>query len=236
MIPELMDDPDVPRGELDRSLRFIRAVNRWLGGRAALLGPLNAWSRRWRGGETVTLLDVATGSADLPLAAAAWATHRGHDLRITAIDNHATTLELAREHVNASAHGDAIELVELRAEAMVERFGPASFDYVHAGMFLHHLSEIEILTVLRQMDRLARRGVIWNDLARTRLALLGAHAITTGQPRIVRHDATVSVRKGFTRSEALDLAHRVDMTYARYRFMPLSQRFVLAGEKPEAYA
>ncbi|MEL7473055.1 MAG: methyltransferase domain-containing protein [Planctomycetota bacterium] len=234
MIPELMDDPDVGRGDLDASLRFIRGVNRWLGGQRALIGCLRAWSRRWPSGSTVSLLDVATGSADLPIAAAEWARASGVQLAITGVDNHATTLELAQEQVDR-ANDTSIELERLNAGEITDRFGPNSFDYVHAGMFLHHLTELEAMTVLRKMDRVARRGVIWNDLSRSRLALLGAHVITAGQREIIRHDATVSVRKGFTRREALNMARRVGIDYARYRAMPLSQRFVVAGEKPEAW-
>jgi len=235
MTPEIMDDPDVPRDDLDASLRFIRGVNRWLGGRRAVIGPFKRWSRRWPTGGTVTLLDVATGSADIPIAAHTWARSAGHSLRTTAVDNHATTLDLARDQVNRAGLADEITLESADATDLVERYGPMSFDYVHAGMFLHHLKELQVLTVLRQMERVARRGVIWNDLARSRVALLGARIITTGAREIIRHDAVVSVTKGFTRREAKDIAQRVGLDYCRYRLMPIAQRFVVAGEKPGAW-
>ncbi len=97
LTPELMDDPDVPRQELGRALRYIRAVNRGLGGVKALMSHLRTWSRHWPKDRPVTLLDVATGSADLPLAACRWAQDAGFDLRVTAIDKHGETLEFARE-------------------------------------------------------------------------------------------------------------------------------------------
>src|SRR6185369_6131668 len=93
---ELMDDPDVPRQELGRALWYIRAVNRRLGGVKALLSHLKAWSVRWPKDVPITLLDVATGSADLPLAAWRWAKGAGFDLRVTAIDKHGETLEFAK--------------------------------------------------------------------------------------------------------------------------------------------
>lgn len=231
-----MDDPDVPRDDLDASLRFIRGVNRWLGGRRALVGPLRRWAKAWPRDRDVTVLDVATGSADLPIAARAWARSAGLRLKCTGVDNHATTLDLAREQVEQAGAADDIQLELVDAKRLVDHFGALSFDYVHAGMFLHHLGELEVLTVLRQMERVARRGVIWNDLSRSRLAVLGAKIITAGRREIIRHDAVVSVHKGFTRAEAIDAAKRVGLDYCRYTAMPIAQRFVVAGEKPGAWA
>lgn len=235
--PELMDDPGVSRADLARSLAYIRAVNRRLGGVGAMLDRLRAWSREWPRGRTITLLDVATGSADLPLAAARWARAHGHNLRITAIDLHPITLELAREHLDAArrpgepAPTDTIALRLADARRLVDDHPPGSFDYVHAGLFLHHLPEIEVLTVLRIMDRLARAGVVWNDLVRSRIALGAVHAITIGMPRIVKHDARVSVRAGFTRREALDLATRAGLARPEYRWSPLTQRFTVSSTR-----
>ncbi|MEO1512121.1 MAG: hypothetical protein AAFU70_08615, partial [Planctomycetota bacterium] len=87
--PELMDEPDADRGELADSLRFIERVNAGMGGVEALLRPLRAWSAGWPAGRRIELLDIATGAADLPIAAVRWANGRGLDLRVTAINVHA---------------------------------------------------------------------------------------------------------------------------------------------------
>jgi ubiquinone/menaquinone biosynthesis C-methylase UbiE len=79
----------------------------------------------------VTLLDVATGSADLPLAATRWARRAGFQLRVTGVDKHHATLALAREHVK-----DEVELRPADALELDTYFMPGSFDYVHAGLFL----------------------------------------------------------------------------------------------------
>ena len=233
--PEIMDQPDVAREDLAESLRFIRWVNRNLGGHASLLGHLKRWSRKWPRDRTITLLDIATGSADLPIAAQRWAQRAGFDLRITAIDAHETTLDLARRHVAEELGSDdpghsGIELIQADALKLTDRFDVDAFDYVHAGLFLHHLQEIEIFTMLRMMDRLARAGIIWNDLIRSRIALVGIHLLTLGQPEIVKHDARVSVRAGFTRREVKEIRKRLGLEYCRYRANFLTQRFTLAGE------
>lgn len=233
LTPELMDDPAAPRGELDTALRFIRGVNARLGGSAALVNHLRRWSARWPKDRPVTLLDIGTGSADIPLVAVRWARNAGFDLRVTAVDRHETTLDLARAHV---ADEPAIELVRADALSLTDRYEPRSFDYTHAGMFLHHLPDVEVLTALRIMDRLARAGIIWNDLVRSRIASVAIRLLTTGQPEMVKHDARVSVRAGFTPAEVRDTARRLDLTYCRARWGLFTQRFTLAGEKPGAWA
>jgi hypothetical protein len=234
--PEHMDEPGASREDLDHALRFIRVINRRLGGAAALIAHLRAFSRSWPPSRPVTLIDVATGSADIPVLAVRWARSRGLDLRVTAIDAHPVTLDLAREHLDQAPDvRDAITLVHADALRLVDRFGPASFDYAHAGMFLHHLSFEKALTVLRIMDRLARRGLVVNDLHRSRIAAAGIRLLTLTAPPHVRHDARVSVRAGFTRAEALDMAARLDLTWCRYRLRFFEQRFTLAGERPSAW-
>lgn len=231
LTPERMDDPAADREELRAALSYIRGVNRWLGGTGALLRLLRTWSACWPRNRPVRLLDIGTGSGDIPLAARRWADSAGVDLRVTGVDLHQTTLDLARDHV-AGATG--VELVLADARRLMDLYEPGSFDYVHAGMFLHHLPFIEVLTVLRIMDRLARAGIVWNDLVRSRAASAAVRLLVLGRPAMVRHDAIVSVRAGFTRTEVEDFAARTGIGYARWRRV-MWYRFTFAGEKPGAW-
>jgi len=234
-----MDDPSVDRGELARSLAYLRWVNRRMGGARALLAHLERWSRRWpRAGEgVVTLLDIATGSADIPVLIRRWALARGYDLRITAVDIHERTLDEARRFVAQASLDDpriaqGIDLRSADAHRLIDDFGPGAFDYSHAALFLHHLPDIEVLTVLRIMDRLARRGLVWSDLHRSPLHLAIMRLMVARKPPIIRHDAVVSVQAGFTKRDVHDIARRVGIaSWTRYRRPPLWYRFTLAGER-----
>jgi ubiquinone/menaquinone biosynthesis C-methylase UbiE len=230
--PELIDDPALDVRERERSLRYVRTTNRRFGGVESLLARLRAWSVRWPKDRPVTLLDVGTGSADLPLAARRWAEGAGFDLRITAIDSCGPTLDIARRIV-----GDApgITLRRLDAQEMVGVFGARSFDYVHAGLFLHHFDDGAIPPMLGEMDRLAKAGVIWNDLLRTTRGWMVWYLVTMFQPYVVRHDARASYRAGFTGEEVLGLARAAGVDYAQYSFNYNWQRFTLSGERPGAW-
>lgn len=234
--PEIMDQPGVDRAELASALGFLRLVNRRLAGVHSLLKHLERWSVRWPAGRPVTLLDVATGSADVPVAAVRWARRRGFDLRVTGVDLHETTLELAGEYLRTCPDvADAITLRRADALALDALFAPRSFDYAHAGLFLHHLPDPLVPKALAQLDLAARAGLVWNDLIRSRRNYLAAHVLTLGRPRILRHDATVSVRAGFTKGEVLAIAEQLGLDFLRFERDVLAQRFTLAGERPGAW-
>ncbi|MGQ0627073.1 MAG: methyltransferase domain-containing protein [Phycisphaerales bacterium] len=226
-----MDDPQADPRALKDALGYLRKVNRRLGGEATLIGQLNRWAVDWPVGARVELLDIATGSADLPIAACRWADSRGFDLRITAVDIHATTLRLAGEEVARAGLSDRVVLEEVSAMRLMDRYSFDSFDYVHAGLFLHHLPELEIVTVLRIMDRLARRGILWNDLIRSRVGLWFITAATMFAAEMPRHDARASVRAAFTKREALGLAQSAGIERATYRGNLLTHRFGISTTK-----
>src|SRR5687767_7800794 len=134
--PEWMDAPDVDRATLADSLRFIRRVNALLRYTRATISHLERFSRRWRPGERVTMIDFATGSADVPLAIVAWARRRGFDVHIVGLDRHETTCNFAR-----TATRDEPRIKIVRGDALDPPFDAAAFDYALSSMFLHHLSD-----------------------------------------------------------------------------------------------
>ncbi len=224
---EMMDDPDVDPDDLAASLAFIRLVNRRLGGTRAALAQFKRWSRDWSGGDSIRIIDLGTGSADIPMAITRWAAGVGRRVHITAVDAHPTTLALAREHVGRCRD---IEFVQADALKLTDLYSPGDFDYAHAGMFLHHLDDIEVMTALKQMDRLSRRGLIWNDLVRGTIEKILVRLLTMGRSQIIRHDGAASVGAGFTKHEALELVDRVGLSEVVYRRHPFG-RFTVVSTK-----
>lgn len=216
-----MDDPRTDRGEIARAFRFIRWINRRLRGTAGLIRRLD--ERAAELGGAWSLLDVGTGCADIPLAALEWSRRRavgfsavGIDLLDASLDD--ARRELARARDRWARLGRAAEefdrAVTVRhgdAFALAELFPPRSFDVVHAGMFLHHFTDEEIVRLLSLMGRTARRMVVWNDLSRDAWSRAAVRGLTLALPRIVRHDAVLSVDKGFRADEIRDLVARAGL-------------------------
>ena len=212
---ERMDEPGQDPGELGRSLVDLQHVNRWLGGYRVVLHHLARLVARHPRPE-YRVLDVATGSADIPLRVAAWARRAGVRMTVTATDLHATTLDFARR----TAALDPDVRVE-PADALDLPYADGAFDVVLCSTALHHFdARPDLLRVLREMDRVAAVGGIVNDLRRSRPALLGARLLAAtvwrGHP-VTAHDGPLSVRRAFTPAELAELARAAGLRDARVR-------------------
>ncbi|HEX2080593.1 MAG TPA: methyltransferase domain-containing protein [Longimicrobium sp.] len=210
---ERMDEPGQDPVQLGLSLADLRGVNRWLGGYRVVLSHLGRLVARHPRAR-YRVLDVATGSADIPLRIAAWARARGIGMDIVATDNHPTTLELARRH----AAGEAAVRVEA-ADALRLPYGDDAFDVALISTALHHFdAREELLRVLGEMRRVARIGGIVNDLRRSRPALAGARLLAATVWRthpVTAHDGPLSVRRAFTPAELDELARAAGLPGAR---------------------
>lgn len=210
---ERMDEPGQDPAELGRSLADLRAVNRWLGGYRVVLHHLARLVAR-HPRPSYRVLDVATGSADIPLHVARWARMRGVRMEIVATDLHSTTLEFAQRH----AAGDADVRVEA-ADALNLPYGDGAFDFAMISTALHHFdARDQLLRVLGEMNRVGRIGGLVNDLRRSRPALAGANLLAATFWRthpVTRHDGPLSVRRSFTAAELDELARAAGLPGAR---------------------
>jgi len=221
--PEWMDEPGADAEQLRKSLRYLRRINWFLGYTRSTLGHLQRFSQHWPGGETIRILDIATGSGDVPRAMLAWAKPRGFNLHVVGVDLHAMT-------ARAAGANDAVQIV--RANAMQLPFADGSFDYATTSLFLHHLDEADVVTVLSEMGRVAKRGVIVGDLLRHRRAYWWVNLLTLLANPMVRHDGRISVAQAFKKDEIIALRDQAGIAFAEY-YRHAGHRFVLAGERGE---
>jgi ubiquinone/menaquinone biosynthesis C-methylase UbiE len=235
---ELLDGPLDDLELLRGNLRDLRRINRHLGGvrlsALAFDALVGDGLRREPGGASspggsdhapVTLLDVGTGAADIPVALIARAARsvsaapasavpaasagdvrpaRAGWLRVTGIDERAEVLDAARALDPAIATlGARGALTLATADGRALPYPDRTFDIAHASLVLHHLSPPDAVTLLREMARVSSSGVIVNDLLRSRRSWLGAWALTRvmTRNRYTRHDGPLSVQRAYTRRE-----------------------------------
>ncbi|MGE5303313.1 MAG: methyltransferase domain-containing protein, partial [Alphaproteobacteria bacterium] len=202
---EMMDLPDPPKDLLIDDLRNLRIINRCLGNHRLVRRGLARLAEKQ---ETFSLLDIGTGSGDLPAAIARWARRKGKIARISGLEPNRTTIDEA-----ARQTGDFNEISLVRGDGMAPPFQPASFDFVLASQVLHHFSEEGIVALLRIWAQVARRGIIVSDLIRHPLAYHGIRLFTRLLTRNVMTlvDAPLSVRRGLTLGEWKDIFFRADV-------------------------
>jgi ubiquinone/menaquinone biosynthesis C-methylase UbiE len=196
--PELLDEHDAPRAEMERSLRDLRRINRWLGGiriyRRVVRELLGDRSR-------ATVLELGAGTADLLDSLPTAYSTIALDFNI----NH--LLYLRKESRALRVVGDAARLP----------FRDGSVDVITSAHFFHHFSPEENVNILSDAMRVARAGVAINDTRRHYAPLLfmllvGALRLVG---RITAYDGPASVRRGYTRPEVLAIAERVPASRRR---------------------
>jgi len=216
---ELMDDPLDSLSELEGSMRDVEFQNAWLGGAAPTLRELD------RIGAT-TVLDVGTGSADIPYALARRADRRRSELSITCLDRSAQMLAIARKR---TAGHPRLRFVQADGGALP--FDDGSFDVAMCNLALHHFDPPAACQLLRELRRVSRRSPLVNDLRRSHAAFVGAWAFSrlTTRSRITRNDAPLSVRRAYTPAEALALAHEAEWRRPHVRSYPLFRMALTDG-------
>jgi ubiquinone/menaquinone biosynthesis C-methylase UbiE len=193
---ELLDEHDAPRQEMERSLRDLRRINRYLGGvsiyqrmvRNALGGGIPA----------PTILDLGTGTSDLLDRI------RGNEVRRIGLDfkiDHLLYRPAPERHPILRVAGDAFHLP----------FRDASVDVVTSAHFFHHFTPEENRAILEESLRVARIGVAVNDTQRHIAPLLFVRLLAALRlvGPITRFDAPASVLRGYTLAEVDELARSV---------------------------
>ncbi len=225
-VVELLDGPLDDAAALAGNLRDLRRINRRLGGAnlsAAAIAALAAHRHE------LTMLDVGTGGADIPEALIAGSRAQGRRLRVVAIDSRPEVLAAA---VATRPGIAAVEGLELHVgDGRALRYPDRSFDIAHASMVLHHLEGDDAVALLREMGRVARLGVVINDLDRSRIGWVGAlligHLLTRN--RLTRHDAPLSVRRAYRQGEAADLLRAAGLIPVRTVRGAFGQRYAIAA-------
>lgn len=195
-----MDADDAPADELRSTFRELALINRRLGGHAATFGALELLTPP--GTKRLRILDVGCGDGEAASVMLDWADRRGIAAEVRGIDLSAATVRLASERRRPGL-----------SFAQEDLFAPISedeYDIVHAGLMLHHCPGDSAARALKAMHARARLGVAVNDLHRHSLAYHGIKALTAAfsRDRLIRHDAPLSVLRGFRRAELESLCLR----------------------------
>ena len=202
---ETMDD-----GALRRNLADIRRINWLLGWTAFTVHGVARQAEevaKAAGRREFSLLDVASGSADIPLAIARWAEHAGFEARIVATDISPQIVAVAQEQA-ADTPSVTVEL----QDALALPYAPGSFDIALCTLALHHFEPERAVTLLASMAHVSKHVLVF-DVARARLAYVGSLLLTRllRMDAMTRHDAPASVRRAYSAPEMRELGAKAGL-------------------------
>jgi hypothetical protein len=203
---EFLDRPDCDPALAAASYRFMETVNGCFGGIRMVRRFLATETKGRHADSPLRILDIGSGSCDIPLAVSRWARARGIPLHFTCLEKAGHAVDIARGEL-ARAGNPSVQL--LQEDAFTHQ--PAEpYDCAVASMCFHHFSDAQILTLLRRLHGFVLNSVLINDLRRSRLAYLAARLLLVTTPAEVRHDALLSIRRGFKISELRSLLRQLD--------------------------
>lgn len=229
-ITELLDGDALDDPSLRANLGDIRRINAILGwtaftARAVVRAAQDESLRRFR------LLDVCSGSADIPLAIVRLAARRGLQASVTATDLSPQIVRIAAEQARV-----APDMIVEQQDALHLPYPDHAFDIGLCTLALHHFAPDLAGELLRQLARVARTVLIF-DVERHPLALAGAWLLTRALPMhaMTRHDALASVRRAYRAAEVQAMAREHGIAAAVSVAFPF--RLVLqATSVPRAHA
>jgi len=199
---EIMDDPQLEASRHVAALDGLARLNLLSGSARLVWKPILDLTRR-RGLEKVRVLDVATGSGDLPIALWHRAQKARLDFEIHGVDVSERALDYARERAAAARARIGFSQLDV-----LEQDLPDGFDVVVSSLFLHHLSADQGRHLLSAMAGATRHLVVISDLVRNRRGLLLTEFAVRIFTRsdVVHIDGPRSVRAAFSRDEVGHLA------------------------------
>lgn len=185
-----MDDFSIQDERIDITLKELIIINKYLGGISTTKSALGYFIQSKK--DELKILDIGSGSSDNLLAVKNKYPH----LHILSIDKNLRALSKTKNQTK-----------KINSDAFNLPFKNNSCDLIHSALFLHHFTEEQIQILLKEFLRIARKGIIINDLQRSYFALLGIKILTVlfSRSEMVKNDGPLSVKRGFTKTELIKL-------------------------------
>ena len=213
---EHLDKGDYTPEEYEGCMVELRRINRFLGDAGALRHSLLKDIEREHL-KSFSVLDVGAGSGELLRVAARWAKDTERSARLVGLEFNARSARAIMEESREFA-----SLNSVRGDAFRLPFADNSFDYSICSLFTHHFKEAQVVEILNEMKRVARRRVFVIDLHRHPIAY---YLYTTVghlflHNRLIREDGALSILRSFLPREMERLASQ-----ARLEDVSVERRF-----------
>jgi SAM-dependent methyltransferase len=195
--PENLDKGTYTPEEYEGCLVELRRINEWLGDanalRDSLLREVESSDLR-----SFSVLDVGAGSGELLRVAAKWAREKDRQASLVGLELNARS---AQAIIDEST--DFPEISSVRGNGFTLPFAADSFDFAIQSLTLHHFDDEGAVRILKEMSRVAARGIFVIDLHRDPTAYF--FYTTIGRlflhNRLIREDGALSILKSWKREE-----------------------------------
>ena len=228
---EHLDKGDYTSEEYEGCIVELQRVNQWLGDARALRHSLLKEIER-SGVSSFSVLDIGAGSGELLRVIGEWARNNNRPAELVGLELNARSAGAILDESRGFP-----EIRALRGDALQLPFADGAFDYAMCSLFTHHFKDDQVVTILEELSRVARRRIFVIDLHRHPVAY--AFYTTVGHlflhNRLIREDGALSILRSFKPGELFRLAREAELeeVYVKRAF---PYRLVLAASPPHCAA
>jgi ubiquinone/menaquinone biosynthesis C-methylase UbiE len=199
---EHLDKGDYTPEEYEGCIVELQAVNKWLGDASALRSSLLFDVERAHL-QTFSVVDVGAGSGELLRVVAGWSQKTSRSSELVGVELNKRS---ARAILEQSS--DLPSISSVQANAFHLPFANNQFDYAICSLFTHHFNNEQVIEVLRELSRVASRGIYVIDLHRHPIPYYFFRTLVPLflHNRLIREDGALSILRSFKPQELLHLA------------------------------
>jgi ubiquinone/menaquinone biosynthesis C-methylase UbiE len=199
-LPELLDQPDIPATAIQRNLHELSIINQKLGGHAITVKGFMELAKKEK---NLHVCEIGCGGGDNLKAIEKKANQEKKEIRFTGIDINPDCIRVA-ENIDWKT---PVHLIVSDYKKVDFQSKP---DIIFCSLFCHHFKDTELIDMFRWMNENSLTGFFVNDLHRHPLAYHSIRVLTSffSKSYLVKHDAPLSVLRGFKKSELKNLLNQ----------------------------
>ena len=225
--PEIMDQPELDEGLHAEALQTLQLTNSLSFVKRTLWKPIARLARDVKD-RPIRVLDIASGGGDV--ACSLWKTAKRKGLNVEVHGSDISDVAIQHAHANADSQSAMVEFFRLD---ILKDGIPDGYDVITNTLFMHHLSEEEVVEALRKMGSATQRLVLINDILRSRFGYFLAYYVPRILSRspVVHIDGPISIQGSFTIDEFRDLSIQAGLEAATFT-KRWPERFLMEWCKP----
>lgn len=197
-LEESMDDFSMDNQDLVTALDDIAKINQLLGGNSITLNGVKNLIKDIPQSKEITILDFGCGSGDMLRMLSKYGRKNNLNFKLIGVDANKATIRHAEK-----CSSEFENITYLAEDIFLYDFSKFSIDIALITLTLHHFKDDEILKILKIIDSIVNKGIVVNDLQRSKVAyrLFQAMISIFRLEKMTANDGLISILRGFKRKD-----------------------------------
>ena len=206
-LEESMDDFSMDNAGLVTALDDIARINQLLGGNAVTLDGVKTLIKDFPKDQVITIIDFGCGSGDMLRMLSKYGKDHNLNFKLIGIDANEATIRHAEK---CSTNFENISY--LAEDIFLYDFSKFSIDIALITLTLHHFKNDEIIKIIKVISNLVKKGIVVNDLQRSKLAyrLFQTIIFIFRLEKMTANDGLISILRGFKRPDLEKFSKQLD--------------------------